>query len=63
MCESEKKAHTKNLSDLCNEITFTPLYVIALPVRVVILIGSLTVIRFAEVNILAGQRWHNSQTF
>ena len=56
MCESEKKAHTKNLSDLRNEITFTPLYVIALPVRVVILIESLTVIRFAEVNILAGQR-------
>ena len=59
MCESEKKAHTKNLSDLCNEITFTPLYVTALLLRVVILIGSLTVIRFAVVNILAGQ----SQTF
>ena len=59
MCESEKKAHTKNLSDLCNEITFTPLYVTALLLRVVILIGSLTVIRFAVVNILAGQ----SQSF
>ena len=59
MCESEKKAHTKNLSDLCNEITFTPLYVTALLLRVVILIGSLTVISFAVVNVLAGQ----SQTF